>query len=537
MGASTSTATVEDRDSTLLQLGSLSCRLPFGIIYTNQSILGAVANIIAQYCFTSGTVVLLILEKKYSGIDNWALLYNDSSVFAGCFFGVLTLGYAGDIFGRNPALYVATWILIVGTLCSSLFVWGSPGLTYTLLASFRIVIGIGIGGTWPSTAAAAFENDEGAGGVYEQRLRNMAWVFGFQQVGQLLPFVTGLFMLLVFHSDTDSVQFRLVYLAGALACLVTLHFLKEVGSKIQSELSRITSSRSAARSFLGGLCDSLSGSQTSEESSMMLVSSLNYVEMMRRVNKAKKGWELLGCSLSFFCAYFYNYGVTIFTVKFMQTIYGGNLDLVHQYLFYMYSVLATLPTAWLSVVLIGRLGTRNLQLLGFALSALMFGTCGLVFAFDFAASDGSLMVAVLFIRAVSRFGAPTTVFVLPAVTFDQEIRASTTGVAASMGFAGSIVSIYATLEVMDKSYGTWAVFVLYWGVATLGFVTTLVLIPEEKLTSAELEALALGSRAKYWATEAAQGLRASRSAETSPLIHEPEHDTNEEESTELLTST
>ena len=97
-------------------------------------------------------------------------------------FGALTLGYAGDTFGRGPALYVATLFLIFGSLCSAFFVWGDPKITYTLVASFRVIIGIGIGGTWPSTAAAAFENDEGAGGVYEQRLRNMAWIFGFQQV-------------------------------------------------------------------------------------------------------------------------------------------------------------------------------------------------------------------------------------------------------------------------------------------------------------------------------------------------------------------
>jgi len=118
----------------------------------------------------------------------------------GAVVGMLTLGYVGDLLGRRRATAITLTIMIIGGVGSTLLSWGDETAVYVLTSIFRFVTGIGVGGVWPLSATASYENDLAASGDYGQRLRNVAWTQSWQQVGSMVPFLVGLILFGTFYT-------------------------------------------------------------------------------------------------------------------------------------------------------------------------------------------------------------------------------------------------------------------------------------------------------------------------------------------------
>ena len=170
------------------------------------------------------------------------------------------------------------------------------------------------------------------------------------------------------------------------------------------------------------------------------------------------------------------------------------------------SCAATFPTAWISILLVGRIGTKDLQLWGFALNALTFCIVAMVWTLDTSLDTVDKFTMVVFVRAMCRFGAVTSTFLMPSELFAAEVRSSISGFSAAWGKAGAFISTMIT-PIMYEEYGYSSVFYLYAALASVGFVTTYFAFP---IIDREAKAAAVQSETRV------QEQR--RGAETIPLV-------------------
>jgi MFS family permease len=83
-------------------------------------------------------------------VPDWAEASLTSSVFAGSIAGMLTLGYLGDIMGRQAAMTLTLSLMSFGAMGSALLAWGSMDSIASLVICWRFVLGFGIGALFSS---------------------------------------------------------------------------------------------------------------------------------------------------------------------------------------------------------------------------------------------------------------------------------------------------------------------------------------------------------------------------------------------------
>ena len=120
------------------------------------------ANFGAQFNLTNLPIALLFLSEndKWYTDDMWngnASSTLKSAVFVGAILGMVSLGYVGDIVGRNNAFAITSLIMVVFCLASAFAPCGNRDQSMAILAAMRFGLGVGIGGCYPLSAAKSSE--------------------------------------------------------------------------------------------------------------------------------------------------------------------------------------------------------------------------------------------------------------------------------------------------------------------------------------------------------------------------------------------
>ena len=141
-------------------------------------------------------------------------------IFIGNIVGMLSMGYLGDKLGIAKALCLTTAISFVSQLGVAFATRGSN--IFTIFTIFRFLLGIGVGGLYPLSAAqAAHEarkseaqnpSRKSSEAQLRQKTHDIGWNFFWQQPGNVSPYVVGLLMLYLTH-EIDQ-QFRTTVALG-----------------------------------------------------------------------------------------------------------------------------------------------------------------------------------------------------------------------------------------------------------------------------------------------------------------------------------
>ena len=127
----------------------------------------SLGNFSVQFNFQAISVALLIMSteqctsteedcrqgKQAAWVGGTA-----ATVFAGAIFGQLSMGYMGDLVGRNKAMTLTLSLAAVSALLSALLPMGDATAVYTIIIICRFVMGIGLGGVYPLSATKAAED-------------------------------------------------------------------------------------------------------------------------------------------------------------------------------------------------------------------------------------------------------------------------------------------------------------------------------------------------------------------------------------------
>lgn len=90
---------------------------------------------------------------------HWAKMTLLGTVFAGAVIGMVSMGVVGDLIGRKYAMLLTLAFSFLGSVGCAAFSWGGDMSTYAVISACRLVLGIGVGGLYPLSAAKVAETN------------------------------------------------------------------------------------------------------------------------------------------------------------------------------------------------------------------------------------------------------------------------------------------------------------------------------------------------------------------------------------------
>lgn len=364
--------------------------------------------------------------------------------------GAIFFGWMSDHFGRKKMYGFEILVLFFGAIIAA----SSMSFMHLLIA--RIIVGIGIGGDYPTSAAVTSESAN-----RKNRGLLVLLVFGMQALGLIFgPLLASL--LLAVHIPYD-ILWRILLGIGAIPAASVFILRRRISESPRYMLTKKAPVEvSRAVSHLVGR-----QSETYDQ---------HYSEKLWR-----HPWisYLVGTAGAWFLLDVAFYGNGISSVFIMKAI-SPHMDLlVHTLLSALLFLIFAVPGYVLAAKYVDRLGRKNLQICGFLVMGICYTLIALV--------PHILQHLVLFILIFGlsfffvNFGPNTTTFLIPSEIYPTRIRARAHGLSAAIGKIGAFAGAFI-LPPFLNTHGLSFTIAMMAYVALAGALITL-LVPEMKQTS------------------------------------------------------
>jgi MFS family permease len=337
----------------------------------------------------------------------WVADTLQSIVFIGSVVGMLTMGYLGDKIGIQPALIITNLLTVAGALASTLCSWGSSQTVWVVIYASRFILGTGVGGAYPLSAANAAEAAPSA----REAVAKAGNAFFWQAPGCLAPAVIGLLLLDMPRSGAaTSIQFRLLLGLGAVpACVVLYAELR----KHQQESSKSVPPIGKREQQPSTVLEAKAGPQKA------------YL------------WTLLGTAGTWFFFDVAFYGTVMFAPSILTNIFGSQQSLrdIFQRATFL-GVIAVVGTA-VGIMVLPRVGAKLLNTVGLLCAAALFAAFLLIHTFrrDWQMTSFALLCALYFAFYSS---SNIATYVLPVIHFPRAVRSTYHGLSSSAAKLGAM---------------------------------------------------------------------------------------------------
>jgi len=390
----------------------------------SSSLASALSNFSIQYNYQSASIALAVMSTHNdivfadaSKADFPSLPWVDgtllATVFAGSIAGMLCMGYLGDQIGCRKALVLTKFLALTGALLCALLPWGPMQVFWALLAFGRFVLGVGLGGAYPLSAACA------SAARSRDQVEKAALAFVWQAPGAVAPYLVALLLVQALpHEDgVTSLQFRLIMGLGAVPAFAAL--LATAGKALGEE------------------------------------PPVHMPRLSQALQRQEHFQSLLGTAGTWFLFDVAAYGTVIFTPQILTEVFGHQQSLVDLALQSSMLSLLAIPATIASVVMLPRWGARAMNTYGFAANAICFAMfAGL---YRVCPEQKMLLFMVLCILNFTlNCGPNVATYVLPLECFPAELQSTFHGVSAAAGKIGALVGTFL-FPVMNRAYGVPAV--------------------------------------------------------------------------------
>jgi MFS transporter, PHS family, inorganic phosphate transporter len=172
------------------------------------------------------------------------------------------------------------------------------------------------------------------------------------------------------------------------------------------------------------------------------------------------------------------YGNTISTPEILKLL-NPHASLLHNTLVQLgiFAVFAV-PGYIVAILLLDKTGRRSIQVLGFAMMALMFLLIGIIPTATTVAWQFVLLYGISYF--FTEFGPNTTTFIYPAEIFPVEVRTTGHGISAGAGKMGAFAGAFLFPDMLASSLGLRGSEIVAGVVATAGLLLTIAVLPEPK---------------------------------------------------------
>ncbi len=410
--------------------------------------------------FIIGTVTAILTPIWHLSTSQLSLL-NSVSLLAAV-VGALVFGKLMDVLGRKAVYGIEILLLVVGAIASAL----SP--SYGALFAFRIVVGIGVGGDYATSAVITTEYAN-----RKNRGRLVGTVFAMQGFGLLAgPAVAA---LLLGAGVSHGLAWRLMLGLGAIPAASVIYLRRRIRETPRYSVAIAGDLETASETvrWTTGQAPAVRQSALSLVKGGAVRAKLTDRKFLRRLIGTAGSWFLLDIAF---------YGNSVSSPLILKALRPHATLLDNILIAGAIFLICAVPGYWLAVWLMDKIGRKRVQWQGFLVMALAFTAIAVIpgltkSAWAFLALFG---LSYLFIE----FGPNVTTFVYPGEVFPTSIRGTGDGIAAGCGkigaFAGALV-----VPTLLKSVHLSGVMGIMAVVSALGVLLTLTTLPEPMGVSLE----------------------------------------------------
>ncbi len=452
--------------------------------------------------FIIGTVTVLLTPIFHLNTDEISLL-NSISLLASV-VGALLFGRLMDRLGRKAVYGFEVAMLAAGAVLSGC-AWD-----FWSLFAFRIVVGIGVGGDYATSAVITAEYAN-----RRDRGRLVGTVFAMQGFGLVAgPAIASLFLA---TGVPVGVAWRVMLALGAVPALSVVYlrrrihetprFSLAVAGDVAATVSAIEHtvgerpgvvSAVATPSALDGTPDEATGDRAASHDSRggeAPPAPVGTGRVRARLTDRRLLLRLIGTAGSWMVLDIAFYGNSVSSPLILKALAPHGSLLGHTLLSLLIFAVAALPGYWVAVALMDRLGRKRIQWQGFAVMAVAFGAIALVPGV--VATTGAFVGLFAVSYFFTEFGPNTTTFVYPSEVFPTAVRGTADGISAAGGKLGAFAGALLVPHLLG-AIGLGGVMGVMAGVSVVGVLLTVVALPEPNgltLEQAAGEELAVGPQA------------------------------------------
>lgn len=365
------------------------------------------------------------------------------AAIAGIIIGQLSFGFVADKFGRVNAFLVTSGLTILGALMSAVVVdtGGSFGIVEQL-AVCRFVLGVGIGGEYPLSASVTAErsSDPSARGT------SLVTVISMQGYGMLLSPILCLLALPFGLAQT----WRGLLAFGAIPAMIAFGLRWNLHESEDFAAAKSSAKPASAREQLQ--------------------------DTFAKIARCKN--TLAGTAMSWFLMNMALYSLGTFKSQLVQRPDGRDvMDEIHLAAKYAcFTSCCAILGFWAAIMLINRLGRRNMQLMGFLVLSAVFLFLSALSAPGQIIPNIVIQVCLGIIFFFLNLGPNATTYVVPAEAFPTLVRASCHGISAATGKCGALLGS-AMFPLLMQSVGMRTVYAAFCTTALSGALITAVFTP------------------------------------------------------------
>jgi MFS transporter, PHS family, inorganic phosphate transporter len=419
--------------------------------------------------FVIGIVVSLL--KPLWHLSTLQVSWLNSATLLASAFGAIIFGRVADILGRKKIYGYEVLILAVGAIASAL----APNYAFLLVS--RIVLGVGIGGDYPVSATIMSEYSG-----KKSRGKMVGLVFAMQGLGLIVgPLVAA---ALLASGISDNLVWRILLGLGAIPGLAVFYLRRQI-----HETPRFAVAGGAHEEAAAAIADATgsgSGVAPKGESTARHPQSVAEGFLTLLHNRRMFIW-LIGTAGAWMLLDFCYYGNSISQPEILA-LANPNASELKTILTQLLIVLVfAVPGYIVAILLIDRVGRKTIQILGFAMMALMFLLIGFIPAVTTTLAPFVLLYGISYF--FTEFGPNMTTFIYPAELFPTEVRTTGHGISAGAGKLGAFAGAFLFPDFLDSSIGLRGAMVISGAVAVVGLLLTFFTLPETRgKTLEELEA-------------------------------------------------
>lgn len=399
--------------------------------------------------FVIGVATVILLPLWHLSTLQLALL--NGVALAAAAVGAVFFGFLADKFGRKRLYGVEVILLFFGAILSAL----APSYLWLLLS--RILVGLGIGGDYPSSAIIASE--------YAPRNRRgflVLLVFAMQAAGLIVgPLMASLLLLTPLD---HAYVWRILLGLGAVPAASVFYLRRKIEETPRYLLTQKTPlAVSRVLSDLAGL------------------TSNHALPVFKKQSLLQSKWliRLVGtCSAWFFLDVAF-YGNSVSSILILKTLNPGSHLITDTAISAVIFLVCAVPGYFLAAYLIDSIGRKFLQIFGF----LMIAVCYLIIAFVPQVVDKTVLFITVFGLSFFfvNFGPNSTTFLIPSEIYPTSLRARAHGISAALGKVGAFVGAFFLPHIL-AAQGLRATMAMLAIVCIAGVFSTF-LIPEMKNVS------------------------------------------------------
>ncbi|KAK8080593.1 Repressible high-affinity phosphate permease [Apiospora hydei] len=463
-------------------------KVPFGFYHVRAVLVAGIGFFLDSYDIFAINLITTLLgvvfwhgppEKAANGYGgNYGTLPTPvsqalkASTSAGIVVGQILFGWLADVFGRRRMYGVELAIIVVATFGCTL-VAPSQAMGFTgLMAFWRVMMGVGIGGDYPlsSVITSEFAPTRWRGAM-------MSAVFSMQGIGQLVAALVALLVTASFKGayhgavnvgSCDIVcqtaadrSWRLIVGVGALPACFALYYRITIPEtpRYTFEVARDVEKADAdIKAYMAskaeGEVDKVQQARMKKVASPSLnVPSASWPDLYSHFRQWKNARMLIGTTMSWFFLDLAFYGLGLNNTIVLHAIGYATGDTLYEQLLnnaigtIILAVAGSLPGYWMAIFTIDTIGRKPLQIFGFIALTIIFSVLGFYYHH---LNQGAMLALYVIAQFFFNWGPNTTTFIVPAECFPTRYRSSGHGISAAMGKIGAITAQVISIPLLSK---------------------------------------------------------------------------------------